>query len=72
MVTAACRKLGKEVSFIKSGGGSDANIMNGKGIPAVNIGVGMSNVHTTAEYIAIKDLEAAAQMVEKLLEAACD
>ena len=46
--------------------------MNGKGIPAVNIGVGMSNVHTTAEYIAIKDLEAAAQMVEKLLEAACD
>ena len=72
MVTAACRKLGKEVSFIKSGGGSDANIMNGKGIPAVNIGVGMSNVHTTAEYIAIKDLEIAAQMVEKLLEAACD
>lgn len=63
----ACLKLGKEIAFTKTGGGSDANIMNGKGIPALNIGVGMSNVHTTEEYIAIKDLEMAAQMVENLL-----
>lgn len=66
----ACRQLGKEAFFIKSGGGSDANIMNGQGIAALNIGVGMSNVHTCEEYLAIKDLEMAAEMVEQLLTAA--
>lgn len=68
----ACRLLGKEAHFIQTGGGSDANIMNGQGISAVNIGVGMSKVHTLEEYIAVDDLILAAQMVESLLKVAVE
>lgn len=40
----------------KTGGGSDANNFNQKGITTVNISTGMSKVHTTEEFIAIKDM----------------
>ena len=70
MAKEACALLGLEAQFITTGGGSDANIMNGQGIDAVNIGVGMSKVHTTEEFIAVSDLVMAANLVKKLLEVA--
>lgn len=39
-----------------SGGGSDTNIYNSKGVKSVNLAVGMTKVHTLEEYIEIKDL----------------
>lgn len=39
-----------------TGGGSDANIFNHRGIIAINISTGMQKVHSTEEYIYIKDL----------------
>ena len=36
--------------------GSDASIINGHGIACVNLGIGMSNVHTIDEYIEVDDL----------------
>lgn len=36
-----------------SGGGSDANIFNNRGLPVVNIGVGMEKVHSTEERVKI-------------------
>ncbi|WP_318411987.1 M20/M25/M40 family metallo-hydrolase [Photobacterium leiognathi] len=43
--------------FTKStGGGSDANIFNEKGLKTVNLSTGMSKVHTTEEFITIEDM----------------
>ncbi|MFZ5644088.1 MAG: M20/M25/M40 family metallo-hydrolase [Bacillota bacterium] len=40
----------------KTGGGSDANIFNEKGISTVVLGIAMQNVHTTDEYIKVDDM----------------
>lgn len=40
----------------KTGGGSDANILNGYGIPTLNIGIGMEKVHTNDEFITVENL----------------
>lgn len=52
----AAENLGYQRIIKSTGGGSDANIFNGFGIPTANLGIGMNKVHTTDEYIEIKDL----------------
>jgi len=59
----ACRSAGVEPTFMPSGGGSDANIYNAHGIKVVNLSVGMGNVHTTEERVAVADMVAAAEIV---------
>ena len=60
---AACRRVGLKPHLHSSGGGSDANIYNGKGIRCAVTSVGMAKGHTTEEYIAIADMVAAARLV---------
>ncbi|OEF08709.1 M20/M25/M40 family metallo-hydrolase [Vibrio genomosp. F10] len=48
--------LGLEPQTQPTGGGSDANNFNEKGLTTVNLSTGMAKVHTTEEYIAIEDL----------------
>jgi tripeptide aminopeptidase len=43
---------------VTSGGGVDANVLNARGIPTVNLGNGMRDIHTPDESIAVRDLEA--------------
>ena len=52
----ACLASGANFSKVSSGGGCDANIYSGKGIVSVNMGIGMGKVHTTEEFIKIKDM----------------
>ncbi|MCG9968808.1 M20/M25/M40 family metallo-hydrolase [Pelotomaculum terephthalicicum JT] len=52
----AARNLGLEPILAKTGGGSDANIFNSKGIATAVLGIGMKKVHTTEEYITVADL----------------
>ncbi|NLM12081.1 MAG: M20/M25/M40 family metallo-hydrolase [Clostridiaceae bacterium] len=52
-----------------TGGGSDTNILNTKGIPAVNLSVGMTNVHGTKEQIAISDMTKAAALIVEIIKA---
>ena len=40
-----------------TGGGSDTNILNSRGIPSCNISIGMENIHTTKERIKIQNME---------------
>ena len=47
----------------ETGGGSDTNIFNSKGIEAVDISVGMDKVHSVDERILIDDLVKAAEFV---------
>jgi tripeptide aminopeptidase len=56
----AAQALGLEPSLEKTGGGSDANIINGHGIPSVILGMGYTDVHTTSEAIPVEQLVAAA------------
>lgn len=52
----AIRAAGYEPVLGKSGGGSDTNVFNARGIPAVNIGVGYERVHTTDERLPLEAL----------------
>lgn len=51
---------GLEPVAIKYPGGSDANVLNKKRLPAVNLGVGFKNAHSFQECIAVRDLETTA------------
>jgi len=58
------------LKLIATGGGSDTNIFNGEGIPAINISVGMTNVHSTNEYIRISDMEKACRFLTAVIKSA--
>ena len=47
----------------KSGGGTDGNYFNAKGIPCVALTTGMVDEHATTEHIAIDDLVMAARIL---------
>lgn len=70
LACAAARRLGMEPHLAKSGGGSDANVFCGKGIPATNVGVGMTKVHSVEEYLVIDEMKAAADFVLAVIEEA--
>ncbi|NLB18099.1 MAG: M20/M25/M40 family metallo-hydrolase [Syntrophomonadaceae bacterium] len=66
----AAEALGKEAVLTRTGGGSDANILNQRGIRCANLGIGMKKVHTVEEYIAVKDLVDNARYILKIIEVA--
>lgn len=68
LAAQAAKNLGaKEINLQKSGGCSDGNFFCGKGYPAVVLGTGMSNVHTTSEYLREEDLWNTARWVEEIV-----
>jgi tripeptide aminopeptidase len=66
----AIRKAGCTPKTFHSGGGSDANVFNGLGVPTVNLAVGYEHIHTTKEQIAVKDLVKVAEVVVRIVEEA--
>jgi len=64
----AAKLICREGKLLKSGGGSDANIFSGYGVPTVNLAVGYENIHTTSEKIAISELVKAAEMVIAIIQ----
>ncbi|WP_417870164.1 M20/M25/M40 family metallo-hydrolase [Vibrio furnissii] len=64
---AAFNAMGIEAKTKRTGGGSDANNFNEKGLITVNISTGMAKVHTTEEYIAVDDLVKVCQFLETYL-----
>lgn len=52
----AAKNIGLESKLLQSGGGSDANIFSGYGIPTVNLAVGYECIHTKEERIAVANL----------------
>ncbi|WP_337101707.1 M20/M25/M40 family metallo-hydrolase [Paenibacillus sp. YIM B09110] len=53
-----------------SGGGSDANIFNGLGVPTVNLAVGYEHIHTTKEQIKADDLVKVTKLVVEIMKQA--
>ena len=70
LITTACKQAGIPVQLVGSGGGSDANIINGKGIPCVVLGMGYEDVHSTNESIPTDQLVKGAQLIATLLQIA--
>jgi tripeptide aminopeptidase len=66
----AIEKLGLTPRLFHSGGGSDANIFNGHGVPTVNLAVGYKDIHTTKERIHTNDLVKTAELVLAIIEEA--
>lgn len=59
----AISALGLEPQLKASGGGSDANVFNKAGIPAVNLSVGEQAVHSVDENISVKNLETSVEIM---------
>lgn len=64
----AIRSLGLEPKLRLICGGTDASILNERGIQAAVLGMGARNAHTTEELIRVEDLELAARLVRAILE----
>ncbi|PLR99848.1 tripeptidase T [Bacillus sp. T33-2] len=64
----AAAKIGRSCELQKSGGGSDANVIAGFGIPTVNLAVGYEEIHTTNERMPIEELEKLAEMVLAIID----
>ena len=68
LIKKAGETCGIEIKLQKTGGGSDANIFNGKGIAAVNLAVGNEKVHTVNEILRINDFTRVAELAVKIAE----
>lgn len=67
---AALADLGLEARLLTGGGGSDANILNARGLPTVNLDAGMMQVHSPEEYVALHELEKLCALVLRIIELA--
>ncbi|WP_054957187.1 tripeptidase T [Paenibacillus dakarensis] len=70
MAQRAIKGLGFPSRTFPSGGGSDANVFNGLGVPTVNLAVGYEDIHTTKERIKAADLVKAAKVVVAIVQEA--
>jgi tripeptide aminopeptidase len=52
----AFTSIGGEPTQVRSGGGSDANEFNARGLPACVLGIGAENCHSVTEHIAVTEL----------------
>ncbi len=65
-------KAGLEMILDATGGGSDTNIFNSKGIPSLNVSVGMEDVHSCSEWIDIGNVVKAVRLLLGIIEAAAE
>ncbi|QXE00348.1 M20/M25/M40 family metallo-hydrolase [Terribacillus sp. DMT04] len=65
---SAAKTIGRESKLTQSGGGSDANVIAGFGIPTVNLSVGYEDIHTTNERIPVTELVKTAEMVAAIIQ----
>lgn len=64
---SAAKAIGRTSELLESGGGSDANVFAGHGIPTVNLSVGYEQIHTTKERISISELTKVAELVTSII-----
>jgi tripeptide aminopeptidase len=63
----AARELRRPMETVTIGGGSDANVFNARGLPAVILGTGMRDIHTVNEWLDLDDFYACAELVLRAL-----
>ena len=65
-IKKASQHLGKPLQYIVAGGGSDANIFCGWGLPTAIIATGMDKVHTVDEQLDLNDLVSLTELLYAL------
>jgi len=68
LAKSSAENLGAPLSMMVAGGGSDANILNEKGLELAILGTGMSKVHTSEEEIKIEDMLSCARLVLEIIQ----
>jgi tripeptide aminopeptidase len=68
ILKAAAASSGYKFEPVVTGGGSDTNIFNSKGIEAVDLSIGMTKVHSVNEQISITDMQDAAAFLVAIIE----
>ena len=66
----AAHSIGVEPVLWASGGGLDANIFNGRGLPCVALGLGIENPHSPQEYIPVAQLDDGVRLLYAILQEA--
>ena len=64
----AAQTIGRPTRILHSGGGSDANVIAGGGIPTVNLAVGYEEIHTTNERMPLEELYKLVEYVVTIVE----
>ncbi|WP_078379908.1 M20/M25/M40 family metallo-hydrolase [Sutcliffiella halmapala] len=64
----AVTAIGRTPELQKSGGGSDANVIAGFGVPTVNLAVGYEEIHTTNERMPIEELVKTTELVVSIMK----
>ena len=67
LAAKAAKSLGYPVSFHTTGGCSDGNYICGYSLPCALIATGMSNIHTTEEYLREDDLYGTAKWAYQIV-----
>ena len=70
LAAEASRNIGREPQLVPTGGGSDANVLNGKGLSSMVLANGLMNAHRLDEYILIEELVKGAELVLAIIAAA--
>jgi tripeptide aminopeptidase len=70
IAAAAIRSVGLEPRFVGTGGGSDVNVFNARGLPSVNLSAGYEKVHTPAEFMPLDRLRQAYDFAHALVAVA--
>ncbi|KQO17470.1 M20/M25/M40 family metallo-hydrolase [Paenibacillus sp. Leaf72] len=70
LAQTAIKAIGLTPKTFHSGGGSDANVFNGLGVPTVNLAVGYEHIHTTQEQIKVADLVKTTELVVEIMKQA--
>lgn len=68
IIKTAMEKINITYKPNTTGGGSDTNILNSKGVKAATLGVGMFNAHSVNEYIGVDDLIKLSKLVASIIE----
>ncbi len=72
LAESAARRLGLPVRYRSTGGGSDANFLNERGIPTAVLCCGFEKVHTCEERMAVSQLTLLAEWVAAILSGGGD
>jgi tripeptide aminopeptidase len=67
---AAARLAGLEPRLVEGGGGSDANVLNACGVPALTLGAGFEHAHSPRESMTVEHLHGLYAMAVGLVRAA--
>ncbi len=68
LVNAACDDVGVSPRFFATGGGSDANILSGKGVPTLVLSSGMRDVHGTSETLVVSEMGTLVRLLLAMVE----